>query len=252
MLQKSIQGYLLAFVVGFIVYMVLSSLLEKRFMRKDSEGNVTPPNRTWIVLQWLSTGFLWSMWLIQDLANVFVYMPRSLSAWHLVMSLTVLVGMQAVIFYQAGGAIQKVVTEKTNTTDVRSATIIDLVYGLILLYFKQLNNIPMSTTWVFLGLLAGRELAFALRLQLQSTRAAGWLMAKDLGKATTGLALSVAIAMLVPIFSHAPARSTTVVPVDSPQVHQAESANAIGDTPYLASNEMTASRWSEQMPTVAR
>jgi hypothetical protein len=37
-----------------------------------------PPRgfNTWFVLQWLSTGFLWSQWLMQDLANIFVYLPR--------------------------------------------------------------------------------------------------------------------------------------------------------------------------------
>ena len=42
---------------------------------------------------------------------------------------------------------------------MRSATIIDFTYALILWYFKQYNDIPMSTTWVFVGLLCGRELA---------------------------------------------------------------------------------------------
>ena len=28
-------------------------------------------------------------------------------------------------------------------------------------FFKELNDLPMSTTWVFVGLLCGRELAIA-------------------------------------------------------------------------------------------
>lgn len=38
---------------------------------------------------------------------------------------------------------------------------IDLVYFVVLLIFKEWSNIPMSTTWVFVGLLAGRQ--FAIR-----------------------------------------------------------------------------------------
>ena len=58
-----------------------------------------------------------------------------------------------------GATIKKL--SKTNTKYVRSATLVDLIYALILWYFKGYNDIPMSTTWVFVGLLAGRELAFA-------------------------------------------------------------------------------------------
>jgi hypothetical protein len=36
---------------------------------------------------------------------------------------------------------------------------VDGVYFVILLIFKEWSNIPMSTTWVFIGLLAGRQMA---------------------------------------------------------------------------------------------
>ncbi len=76
--------------------------------------------------------------------------------------------MLAVIFYSKGGSIQKIVKEKTNTTDIRSATLIDFVYGIVLLFFKEFSQVPMSTTWVFLGLLAGREIAIRYRLELDA------------------------------------------------------------------------------------
>ena len=66
------------------------------------------------------------------------------------------------LFYLKGDRIQKIVSEKAGIADIRSATIVDFVYALILIYFKQISQIPMSTTWVFLGLLAGRELAISI------------------------------------------------------------------------------------------
>ncbi len=57
--------------------------------------------------------------------------------------------------------IQKVVLEKTGTRYARSATIINIIYAAVLFYFKELNDLPMSTTWVFVGLLCGRELAIS-------------------------------------------------------------------------------------------
>ena len=65
------------------------------------------------------------------------------------------------IFYIHGGPIQKVVLEKTGTRYARSATIINVIYAAVLYYFKELNDLPMSTTWVFVGLLCGRELAIS-------------------------------------------------------------------------------------------
>ncbi|NEU36263.1 hypothetical protein GN156_37060, partial [bacterium LRH843] len=79
----------------------------------------------------VSTAFLWSQWLIQDLANIFVYVPRQVPFSFLLFAITVFVVLLAVILYQRGGAIQKIVDTKTGVTDIRAATIIDFMYALI-------------------------------------------------------------------------------------------------------------------------
>ena len=73
----------------------------------------------------------------------------------------------------------KLFLEKHNTRYVRSATLIDLFYWLCLYFFKELNDIPMSTTWVFVGLLAGRELAIAQFSGKVKTKSVFPLVAKD-------------------------------------------------------------------------
>ena len=163
MTMKSILGYALAFCVAIIVWQLVTRWLDKRFINTEMTRGST---RTWTVLQWGSTGFLWGQWLIQDFANIFVYLPRSLHISEIIISLVILLTMLAIIFYSKGGNIQKIVKAKTNTTDIRSATLIDFLYGIILLFFKEFSNVPMSTTWVFLGLLAGREIAIRYRLEL--------------------------------------------------------------------------------------
>ena len=90
-----------------------------------------------MVLQWGSTAFLWSQWLIQDLANIYVFVRAVIGIWPLIATIVLLLLMQGVIFYQHGGRIQQIVTSKTMTADIRSATIIDFVYGMILLIFKS-------------------------------------------------------------------------------------------------------------------
>lgn len=193
MLTKSLLGYAVAAVVGYLVYKFVTRVVERRFIETSSR----PPAPYWVVLQWLSTAFLWSQWLVQDLANIVVYLPRSLGPEMLAMVIGVMVVLHAWIFYRRGGEIQRIVTTKINTQDIRSATIIDLIYGLILFFFKELSNVPMSTTWVFLGLLAGREFAVALDTHLRSNRETTMIVVKDAFKAFIGLAVSVAVAFLL-------------------------------------------------------
>jgi len=62
---------------------------------------------------------------------------------------------------------------------------------------------PMSTTWVFIGLLAGREIGLRM-MDRPNTAGVGFkLMALDLAKAGTGLAVSVLIALGLPVINTA-------------------------------------------------
>ena len=173
---------------------------------------VTNRFNTWYVLQWLSTGFLWSQWLMQDLANIFVYLPRetievngeiqvTFSIGLLIFATLLMVGLHAIIFAIRGGEIQKIVLSKTNTTDVRAATVVDFTFGIILMYFKEINDIPMSTTWVFLGLLAGREIAISLISGLRAKGEALRDVATDAIRAGVGLVISVAMALTLPFLA---------------------------------------------------
>ena len=193
MLIKSLSGYATAFVAAILVYRWVTRTIESRFHR--TEG---PTSGWWVVAQWCSTGFLWSQWLIQDLANIFVFLPRDLSAEFFLMAMIVMLVLHAAIFYTHGGAIQKVVLTKTNTTDIRSATFVDLIYGIVLLLFKEVSKLPMSTTWVFVGLLAGREIAVAWNQRHRSRQEVRRLVAMDFAKITGGLLVSIALAYLLP------------------------------------------------------
>lgn len=194
MLSKSLIGYLVAFVVGIVVYVAVSRVFYSRLLATSGAA----PKPYWVALQWISTAFLWSQWLVQDLANIFAYLPRQLDGQWLVFALIVMLLLHAVLFYRRGGEIQGIVTSKTNTQDIRSATVIDFCYALILIFFKELSNVPMSTTWVFLGLLAGREFALVVSLKVSTLDRATRTTLGDMGKAIAGLAISVVIATAMP------------------------------------------------------
>ncbi len=193
MLVKSIVGYSIAAIVGYTLWMVISRFMNEKYNMVKKE------NRTkWRVLQWVATGFLWYSWLSHDMANIAVFLPRQLPFWMLLGTLFVLCGWLAVIFRTNGGEIQKIVLEKSGTRFIRSATIIDFVYALILIYFKEINSIPMSTTWVFVGLLTGRELAIATTYRAQYKFGYVFpLIGKDFFKMMIGLAISVGLVMTI-------------------------------------------------------
>ena len=227
-LMKSLAGYGVAIGVGLVLYLVVAKFVESRFLASRERR----PGAHWVVLQWCATAFLWSQWLIQDLANIFVYLPRTLGPGFLIFAIVVMLILHAIIFRNRGGQIQGIVTSKTNTTDIRAATIIDFTYTLILVYFKQLSNIPMSTTWVFLGLLAGREIALSLLLRHRPFKEAVLIAGKDVGKAGIGLAVSVSLALGLPALL-------------SREASEPVSAAAAEDTPVAAVSESVPAPFAE-------
>ncbi|MEO1408381.1 MAG: hypothetical protein AAFW73_00800 [Bacteroidota bacterium] len=198
MMTKSVMGYAVAFFAALVVYFAITKLVERRFIDNPATKR---ERQVWSVLQWGSTGFLWSQWLIQDFANIYVYLPRNLGLSELVISLVILLSLLAYIFSRRGGAIQQIVKAKTNTIDIRSATIIDGIYGVVLFFFKELNNIPMSTTWVFIGLLAGREIAIRWQLDGRLQGRITKMVLLDLAKVFFGLLVSILLVLLIKAIS---------------------------------------------------
>jgi hypothetical protein len=191
-LNKSLSGYFIAFAVAIILWLALSKYLNRLFQGK--------PGAFWMPLQWVVSGLLWAVWLMQDAANIAVYLPRSLGlASFLVFTGFIFFGL-GILFYLRGDKIQRIITEKSYVTDVRSATVIDGVYACVLYYFKSVSVVPMSTTWVFIGLLAGREVAMSLTDSKGKGRPLTFtlkLIAKDVSYAMIGLFISIIIAVAI-------------------------------------------------------
>ena len=191
MLMKSMMGYAVAAVAAYAIWIVVSKILDEAKPVKEEH------KRYWRIGQWVTTGFLWFTWLSHDMANIAVFLPRQIP-WDLmiIISIVFIAGL-GFMFREGGGKIQKIVLEKHNTRYVRSATIIDAVYWLILWFFKELNDIPMSTTWVFVGLLCGRELAMATITGKEKFKTVFPLIGKDFFKMMIGLGASVGVVLAI-------------------------------------------------------
>ena len=191
-LIKSVVGYGLAATIAYIVWICVSYFINEKFDKVQ-----TKHRKAWVIGQWVTTGFLWYTWLSHDVANIAVFLPRQLPIELLALCIITLSVLLFYIFWDKGGKIQKIVYSKTGTRYTRSATIIDFVYAIILLYFKQYNDIPMSTTWVFVGLLCGRELAIATMNKEYKLRYVFPLIGKDFLKMIFGLSVSVGIVLSI-------------------------------------------------------
>ena len=202
MIYKSIMGYIIAFTSAIIIYVLISRLTEQFFARNPLTDRT---KSYWTVAQWCTTGFLWFQWLTQDLANIYIYLQggNELSLGSFILSIVIIIGLLAYIFYNKGGAVQDVVRSKSNTADIRSATFIDLIYGIILYIFKYDyfglwgGKLPMSTTWIFIGLLAGRELGIRIITEKPLDKDTFNMVFADLGKVFFGLLISVLLVFLI-------------------------------------------------------
>jgi phosphate/sulfate permease len=193
-LLKSAMGYAISAVTAYVLWCVLSKLLNEK--KKVSKKN----KFRWKAAQWIATCFLWHQWLAHDIANVAVFLPRgeALPIWMFLGFILILTIGLAHLFYVRGGKIQKTVLSKSGTRFTRSATIIDFVYAMILWYFKHYNDIPMSTTWVFVGLLCGRELAIYRQFSSKKgLKVVFPMLLADFLKMMIGLALSIVLVWFV-------------------------------------------------------
>jgi hypothetical protein len=208
LVAQSVLGYLFALSLGLAVWGLGLTLLE-RLLKPNHQASANS-NNVWYFLQWCSTGSLWGLWLVQDLANIFIFLPRNIGLIPMLLCTTALCSGLCALVAIGGGPIQGLLRSKTNASDLRSATVIDLMFAICLLVQTQLSSFPLSTTWVFLGLLGGREIALTLRQRStenaaantaendSSTNAMGRLsknLSQDIWKAGVGLIVSLTIAL---------------------------------------------------------
>ena len=192
MLLKSVVGYGLAAMVAYIAWIAVSKFINEKLDEVDEKYIAFWRNSVWV-----TSGWLWWVWLSHDVANIAVYLPRELDISLLLIVMAYFTALLFYIFYIQGGRIQTVVLEKTGTRYARSATIINVIYAAVLYYFKELNDLPMSTTWVFVGLLCGRELAISTMNKDYKFKYVFPLIGKDFLKMIFGLSVSVGIVLAI-------------------------------------------------------
>ena len=187
---KSWSGYILAFILSFLVWYFSYNFIKKFFKSRKF-------HKSWTVVQWIVSGTLWGVWVMQDGANIAVFLPRQLDLTQFIIFTGTIFGGLGLLFYLRGDKIQEVVSEKVRISDVRAATLVDLTYVILLIYKLFISTVPMSTTWVFLGIIGGREIAISLartKKGKKHRKKAGRMIFKDFSYAMIGLFVSIALA----------------------------------------------------------
>lgn len=199
MIEKSLYAYAASFIVGLVLYAALAPTTERYFLRTPHLAQ----KPFWILLQWITTAYLWGVWLVQDFANIFIFLPRDLTPLEAFAGAGIILALLLITFADGGGPVQKILKSKTNVTDIRSATLIDFTYASLLAYFAYISTTPLSTTWAFLGFIGGREFAVATIDRIRSPGATARLVGMDVGKAFIGLVISVTLAVGLPRLAQA-------------------------------------------------
>ena len=195
MVNKSLGSYIAAAVVAYISWSVLyHTQLNKRERR---------PGKQWFVAQWISSGLLWSVWLMQDGSNMAIFLSRYMDLPQFIFFVLLTCSLLFLLFYTNGGSMQYIVSSKTGITHIESAFFVNACYLLLLLGVMCWDNVPASTTWGFIGLLAGRELAtsqwgpFRKKSKRERIKKSWKLVFRDLAYALGGLLFSLLLSSLV-------------------------------------------------------
>lgn len=187
---KSVSGYAMAFVISFVIWYGMYNTIRRYFKKRKM-------NPAWTAVQWIISGTLWAVWVMQDGANIAVYLPREQTGFQFfIFATTIFLGL-GLLFYLRGDKIQRIVSEKARISDIRAATLVDFTYVLLLIYKLFISTVPLSTTWVFLGIIGGREIAVSLSRKKKGKKhkkKAGRMIFRDFGFAMIGLLVSVILA----------------------------------------------------------
>ena len=93
-ISKSFFGYFIAFCIAIFVWIITTGFFEKY--------KKTKPSKIWVPLQWVSSGALWSTWIMQDMANIAVVLPRSLNTDQFVLVASSVFFGLGLLFYLKG------------------------------------------------------------------------------------------------------------------------------------------------------
>lgn len=194
-LTRAFSGYFIAFCTSFGLWTVIYGKY-KKFLKNGENYNL------WRATQYLSVGMLWYAWLSTSMSSCLVFLPRVFDRRSLWLFLMVGVLLLAIILCDGiNRKMEEIVEEKSDTKNLRSSVIFNLAQSLLLLLFKFNGHVHVATSWLFLGMLDGRELAItnikATPMSGYSYRLCMQKITRDLTRAIVGIMVSLTFSNLI-------------------------------------------------------
>lgn len=151
-ISKAFSGYFVSFIISFIIWNLVYEKYKKHLKSNDNY-------EFWKAIQYISIGVLWYSWLSTCMSSFLVFLPRKFNIRHLILFLFIGILLLVIIAKNGICNMEEIVEEKSDLKNIRSSVIFNITYSILLLVFKFNDRINITTTWLFLGLLDGRELS---------------------------------------------------------------------------------------------
>lgn len=157
MISKTSVSYFVSFVISLIIWRTIY-IKYKHWIEVKNEGGV---GKIWFILQFISTGIVWAVWIVLSTCNFVVFLPRIFGLKELLLFMSVGVVSTCLILFDNGGEIQEIVDEKSDI-NIKSSVVFNFLFAFVMLFIQYVSKIPITSTWMFLGILAGREFAITV------------------------------------------------------------------------------------------
>lgn len=198
MINKTFSSYCFAFLFFAYFWFFILKIYKDELYNDENKKLMNK----WKLAQKMTTVILLLSWLFFSLANMVLFLPRTFSFYNLCLFLFLVLSTLAVVLINKGGKLQDMINKKQDSKNIKVSTLINSVYAGVLILSKALSNTPISTTFVLLGILAGKELTttyYSDNHSLVSTKYRYCIanILRDLNKAILGIIISLIVVKFV-------------------------------------------------------
>lgn len=157
MVIKAFINYFLAFAISFIFWNILYVEFKKILKNKNN-------HQFWMIIEYISIGILWCCWLNTCVSSFMVFLPPKLDLKHLILLLIVgSVVISIITIFRPNDKMEQIIEEKTDVKNIMSSVLFNILHSVVLLLLKLNSEVPIPTSWIFTGLLDGRELGIVTK-----------------------------------------------------------------------------------------
>jgi hypothetical protein len=202
MLTKTAASYFVSFAASAYIFSMILKKYRKYLLNTTSTEDKYL--YIWNYLQIISTVLLVINWLCFSISNITVFLPRKLNPHDFLLFMFILLYTLASVLSNKSNKMQEILSSKKNANNLKINVLINLLFSTILFVFKVISNISIATTFVFLGILAGKEVAIAFSesdIFGKTYKKTILTVLRDINKCILGVCVSLAFVIFINFFN---------------------------------------------------